>query len=297
MRASTSRGVSGKGTKLSPSASVTPRFCPPAERSNLSRGQVHCGPCRAASASPNPTRAEIAAALAELRESLEVSLDFPAEVLADAKQSVREPRLPDADETAIPFVTIDPPESQDLDQALQLERAGKGYRVRYAIADVAAFVTPGGADGRRGARARADALRAGRERPPVPADACPRAPASLLPDEIRPAIVWTMELDATGEGSRSTFGERSCAAARSSTTRVSSARSTTAPRASRCSCCVRSACCGSSASDGAERSTCRFRSRWSSKGAGRLRLAFRAPLPVERWNAQISLLTGQAARS
>ena len=41
-----------------------------------------------------------------------------------------------------PFVTIDPPVG--IDQALHLERRGKGYRVRYAIADVAAFVTPGG---------------------------------------------------------------------------------------------------------------------------------------------------------
>ena len=31
----------------------------------------------------------------------------------------------------------------DLDQALHIERAGDGYRVHYAIADVAAFVTPG----------------------------------------------------------------------------------------------------------------------------------------------------------
>ena len=54
--------------------------------------------------------------MADLRESLDVSLEFPPEALADAEESVRSPRLPDADETAIPFVTIDPPESLDLDQ-------------------------------------------------------------------------------------------------------------------------------------------------------------------------------------
>ena len=63
---------------------------------------------------------------------------------ADAEKSVASPRLPDNDQTSIPFVTIDPPESMDLDQALHLERNGKGFRVRYAIADVAAFVEPGG---------------------------------------------------------------------------------------------------------------------------------------------------------
>ena len=31
----------------------------------------------------------------------------------------------------------------DLDQALHIERSGDGYVVHYAIADVAAFVTPG----------------------------------------------------------------------------------------------------------------------------------------------------------
>src|SRR4051812_12770050 len=45
----------------------------------------------------------------------------------------------------VPFVTIDPPGSRDLDQALHIERTGAGHRVRYAIADVAGFVRPGGA--------------------------------------------------------------------------------------------------------------------------------------------------------
>ena len=100
-------------------------------------------PRRRVSVSP-PDSAAIAASLAELRENLDVSLQFPEAVLADAARAVRSPRPPDADETAIPFVTIDPPESMDLDQALHLERDGGGYRVRYAIADVGAFVVPGG---------------------------------------------------------------------------------------------------------------------------------------------------------
>jgi exoribonuclease R len=87
---------------------------------------------------------ELAAAFAGLRQSLGVTVDFTAEVLADAEAAVRAPRFPEGDETAIPFVTIDPAESQDLDQALHLERRDSGFRVRYAIADVAAFVTPGG---------------------------------------------------------------------------------------------------------------------------------------------------------
>ena len=42
-------------------------------------------------------------------------------------------------------MTIDPAGSRDLDQAFHAERRPHGFRVRYAIADVAAFVAPGGA--------------------------------------------------------------------------------------------------------------------------------------------------------
>ncbi|MGZ5398136.1 MAG: hypothetical protein ACXWEI_22590, partial [Mycobacterium sp.] len=64
----------------------------------------------------------IHAAFAGLRDQLAVFLDFSADVLADAEAAVRSPRLPAVDATSIPFVTIDPPESRDLDQALHLER-------------------------------------------------------------------------------------------------------------------------------------------------------------------------------
>ena len=88
--------------------------------------------------------AEIEAALTELRRQLRVPTGFPEEVVDEAERAARSHRRPRADETEVPFVTIDPPTSMDLDQAMHLERDGKGYRVRYAIADVAAFVKAGG---------------------------------------------------------------------------------------------------------------------------------------------------------
>ena len=60
----------------------------------------------------------------------------------------------------MPFLTIDPPGSMDLDQALHIERDGDGYRVRYAIADVPAFVQPGGAVDAETRRRGPDGLRA-----------------------------------------------------------------------------------------------------------------------------------------
>lgn len=98
----------------------------------------------------------------------------------------------------VPFVTVDPPGSQDLDQAVHLTRRGDGYRVRYAIADVAAFVVPGGV-------VEAESLRRGQTiyLPDEPARLHPAAlsegSASLLPGVDRPAVVWTMDLDAAGE--------------------------------------------------------------------------------------------------
>src|SRR5689334_7740013 len=83
--------------------------------------------------------------IADLHRELELPDAFAPEVLEEARSAAQSPRLPDLDRTDLPFVTIDPESSRDLDQALHLERVGSGFRVYYAIADVAAFVTPGGA--------------------------------------------------------------------------------------------------------------------------------------------------------
>jgi hypothetical protein len=82
-------------------------------------------------------------ALDALHLELEVPAAFPPEVRAEAR-AVAGAMTSGRDLTNVPFVTIDPPSSMDLDQAVYLSRDGSGYLVRYAIADVAAFVVPGG---------------------------------------------------------------------------------------------------------------------------------------------------------
>lgn len=42
----------------------------------------------------------------------------------------------------LPFITIDNPDSRDLDQALFIEREQSGYRVRYALADASYYIRP-----------------------------------------------------------------------------------------------------------------------------------------------------------
>lgn len=134
-----------------------------------------------------------------VRAELEVPVEFPAETLEEAERVAAQPlSLPERDETALPFLTIDPPGSMDLDQAMHLSREGEGYRVRYAIAHLESFVEPGGAIDAE-ARRRGQTIYAPDERtllhPPVLSEGA----ASLLPDEVRPAYVWDIRLDARGE--------------------------------------------------------------------------------------------------
>ena len=87
----------------------------------------------------------------------------------------------------------------DLDQALHIERRAKGYRVRYAIADVASFVTPGGAMDQEAHR-RGQTLYAPDGNAQLYPPQISEGAGSLLPNETHPALVWTMEVDETGEG-------------------------------------------------------------------------------------------------
>jgi exoribonuclease R len=136
--------------------------------------------------------------IAQIQREMRLPSAFPAVVEAAATQAAANPRLPDLDRTDIPFVTIDPPGSMDLDQAMWLERAASGYRVHYAIADVAAFVTAGDAVDVEANR-RGETLYGGSSTIPLhPTILCENA-ASLLPDVVRPSILWTIDLDAQGE--------------------------------------------------------------------------------------------------
>ncbi|KAB7744677.1 RNB domain-containing ribonuclease [Nostocoides sp. F2B08] len=137
-----------------------------------------------------------------IRAEQEVQEQFPPEVLAEA-EDVRERarNLPDRDETAVPFITIDPPGSMDLDQALHIEgddsHEGGGFRVRYAIADVPAFVKPNGPIDRE-SRRRGQTIYAPDRRTPLHPPVLSEGAASLLPDQVAPAYVWDIRLGADG---------------------------------------------------------------------------------------------------
>lgn len=145
---------------------------------------------------------------AAIRAEMGIADEFPEAAIAEARRAAE--NGPEAAATSYPergddrdiaFVTIDPPGSKDLDQAVYIESIGRdAFRVHYAIADVAGFVIPGGAldaeSHRRGMTLYCPDTRV----PLYPAELSEGA-ASLLPDADRPAVLWTIDLDERGEPS------------------------------------------------------------------------------------------------
>jgi exoribonuclease R len=238
---------------------------------------------------------ELRSVFAEIRAELEIPESFPPEVLEEAVASAADPRVPDTDLTDVPFVTIDPPGSMDLDQALHLEsRPDGGFRLRYAIADVAAFVRPGGAVDAEAHR-RAETAYSPDMRSPLYPPVLSEAGASLLADGPRPAIVWNIDVDSDGEPVRVAVS-RALVASRAqldypdvqAALDADTAEPMLAllPRIGRVLQEAERARGGSSLTVP--------RQEVVSTDAG-YALAIEAPLPVEGWNAQLSLLTGRAA--
>lgn len=70
---------------------------------------------------------------------------FSADAEAEAEAASEKPLGAREDWTAIPFITIDPPDARDHDDAVFAEADGDGWRLLVAIADVSWFVRPGSA--------------------------------------------------------------------------------------------------------------------------------------------------------
>ncbi len=136
----------------------------------------------------------------QIRDALEIPREFAPEVLAEAEQAaLRTPATSQfSDLQNIPFVTIDPPTSRDLDQAYFAARRGNGYVVKYAIANVGFFVARGSAL-EKSAWERGTTIYSPDLKTPLYPPVLSENAASLLPDVTRPAIVFDLHLDARGE--------------------------------------------------------------------------------------------------
>lgn len=229
-----------------------------------------------------------------IRTEQKITPDFPAEVTRAARAAGRAPRLPDLDRTDLPFVTLDPATSRDLDQAMHLERDGDGYVVHYAIADLAAFVTPGDPVDLEAHR-RGETLYAADSKVPLHPPELSEDAASLLPGQVRPAVLWTLRLDATGELAGTTV-ERARIRSRAKLDYASVQRSLDDGAADPMMRLLREVGERRQALESARGGVNLPRPQQEVRIDGDTwALEYRRVLPVEDWNAQISLLTGFAA--
>ena len=254
------------------------------------------------------TQGQVERALDAARTELGIRCGFPPEVEAEAEQASKRVATADGgreDRRDLPLVTIDPPGSRDLDQALYIRDAEDGgMELFYAIADVGFFVDRGGA-------LEAEAWKRGltvygpdRKEPLYP-PVLSQGAGSLLPDQDRPAILFRFGLDAAGE-LRSTVVRRALVRSRAQLTYAQ---------------VVEHVCGGERLFAGREwaeglRVMRRFGELREKVEAARggvsiplvaqhvtqlttrplgYELEFEAPQPSEEWNEQVSLLTGHAA--
>jgi exoribonuclease R len=235
--------------------------------------------------------------IAEIQHELEVSPEFPPEVEENAAAAVADPRLPDLDRTDLPLVTIDPAGAKDLDQALHIARTDDGgYVLHYAIADLAAFITPGDPVDAE-AHKRGQTLYGADSRIPLHPTSISEGGGSLLPDQLRPALLWTITCDGEGDGTDVEV-VRARVRSRAQLDYPGAQRQIDAGTAEESLMLLkelgelrlkREQARGGVSLPLPEQEVDTAGSEWE--------LTYRDLLPVEEWNAQMSLLTGFAAAS
>jgi len=230
-----------------------------------------------------------------LRRELEVPGEFSPEALAEAEAAATRPVAPGPDARDVPLLTIDPPGSMDLDQAMHLERLEDGYRVRYAIADVAAFVAPGGALDRE-AHARGQTIYLPGAKAPLHPPVLSEDAASLLPEQERPVVLWTLDLNRHGQLA-TTYVSRALVRSRRRLTYDEAQAEIEEGGQSDSSLALLAEVGVLRERIERERGgiTLDTPDQEVVEGDGGLALVYRSQLPVEGFNEQISLLTGIAA--
>jgi exoribonuclease R len=242
-----------------------------------------------------PIDEALAAGLDAIRAELEIE-ELPTAALAEAERVAGNspPATGEDDLRDVPFVTVDPLGSRDLDQALHLTADGDGWVLHYAIADLAVFVRPAGAID-DAARERGVTIYLPDQKSPLHPPRLSEGAASLLPGEDRPAIVWRIRLGGDGE-----IGDVVVRRARVRSRRAYSYDEVQAlldaGHADDALVLLRDA--GRAREEHNKRRgglDLRLPDQTVVKSGDQYQLVYRAPLPVEGWNAQMSLLAGECA--
>ena len=253
---------------------------------------------RAVKLTADPAVSELIEGFRRIRRGMGLPEAFPAEVQEEAERVAgrkAEPGPGRADRTEIDLISIDPPGSMDLDQAYAGERTDTGYRIHSAIADLGHFVDPGGALETESI-ARGLTLYSPDTRTPLYPPVLGEGAASLLPEQERPAALWTFQLDRAG-WVKEVKVERALVRSRRRMT-YAEAQQEIDSGASGALQVLKEVGIGRLAIE-AERGgvDLRIPDQQIARAGEGYELEFRVDLPVERWNAQISLMTGIAAAS
>jgi exoribonuclease R len=233
-----------------------------------------------------PAAAGFELALDRVLARLGVPAAFPADVEAEAEAAARRrpPELPDR--TDLPFISLDPPGSRDIDQLLYLVTRGSGYRLYYAIAYLPWVVAPGGAVDAE-ARRRGQTLYPPGRRVPLHPPVLSEGAASLLADGVaRPAAVWQIDLDDAGAVTGASV-ERALVRNRAQLAYGEPHEQMALVEVVGKLRQAQEAARGGVSLNVPEQTAEPTADGW--------RLAFRRPAAVELWNAQLSLLTGSVA--
>ena len=120
---------------------------------------------------------------------------YPRTASAEAEHAVGEPYAADArvDLTGLPTFTIDPRDAQDFDDAISARREDGHVRVWVHIADVTAYLRPGGPLEREALRRGTSVYVPGAVEPMLP-EALANDACSLRPGEDRLAVTVEMEM-------------------------------------------------------------------------------------------------------
>ena len=242
-----------------------------------------------------PTRPDVAAGLDRIRAESEVPADFPEAVEASARQGAGHPRWPELDRTDLALVTIDRPGSTDLGRAWHLAPGPDGgFVVSVAVADVAAFVTAGDPVDRE-ARRRGLTRHAPDRRTPLYPAVLSEGAASLQPGQVRPALLWTITLDRHGQTTDAGV-VRARVRSRDQLS-YAEAQAEVDGRSARPSLALLARVGPLRQQRERERGGVSLEvpevELLAGERGGQLR--YHPPLPVQGWNAQLSLLTGMAA--
>lgn len=131
----------------------------------------------------------------------ELSDEWPAPVQEEAESlteaDVERVAQQRQDLTHLPFVTIDAPTTQDMDDALLAEKTDSGWRLQIAIADPSALLKPDGPIERHARERAASGYITGGVRPMLP-ESLSNQLCSLRPETRRLALVCTVDIGEDG---------------------------------------------------------------------------------------------------